>query len=178
MAPEVIVGGSISVLTDIYQAGLTIFRLACGVSELRSKLSSLGWNDYCKAVTDGTLVSKDEFAHHVPASVRRIILKASHPDPAERFQTALEMRRAIEKLSFPGHWTVDPSGQSIGMNGHNQFRFEKLSTGVKVFSVTSYKKNQRTGHEVRVSEFCGRDLTSGQANALVEKFIKSVVTGS
>ena len=99
------------------------------------------------------------------------------PNPAERYQTALEMRRAIEKLSYPGHWSVCPTGELIGANGHNEFRFEKAASGSR-FSVTARKKNLNSRKETKMSEFCGKELTAKQAEALIEKLIKHVVTGS
>jgi len=178
MAPEVITGGQINIQTDIYQAGLTLFRLACGLSHLRSKQATLGWGDYFHAIQNGKLVTKNDFPSFVPTRLQSIILKAIATNPTQRFQAALEMRRAVEKLAFPGHCTVDATGQLVGTNGHNAFRFEKQATGSRKFSLASYKKNLNSGNEIRVSAFSGRDLTSSQADALLGKFIKHVVTGS
>ena len=61
MAPEVVTGGNINIQTDIYQTGLTLFRLACGVSHLRTKLCVLGWNNYCQSASDGKLVTLSDF---------------------------------------------------------------------------------------------------------------------
>jgi serine/threonine protein kinase len=178
MAPEVVTGGNINIQTDIYQTGLTLFRLACGLSHLRSKQSTLGWDDYYQAAHDGKLITKNDFTPFVPTRLQSIILKAIEPDPALRYQSALEMRRAVEKLAFPGHWTVNPSGELIGSSGRNEYRFEKHATGGKRFCLTSYKKSLNSGHQTKVSAFCGRNLTSSQADALSGKFIKHVVTGS
>src|SRR5680860_1452041 len=128
MAPEVVAGGNINLHTDIYQTGLTLFRLACGLSHLRAKQSTLGWDDYYQAANDGKLVTKNDFPPFVPARLRSIILKAIAPDPAQRYQTALEMRRAVEKLAFPGYWTVNAAGELIGLNGGKEYRFEKKAT--------------------------------------------------
>ncbi len=177
MAPEVLATRQISAQTDIFQTGLTLYRLATGLSALRAKQSTLGWNDYYAAVNAGTLLSQSDFPAFMPAPFRRVILRAVAPDPASRFQTALEMRREVEKLSYPGYWSVDASGRLIGTSGHNEFRFEKSPTGSR-FSVTTFKKNLRSENETRVSEFCARDLTSKQADALVDKLTKHVVTGS
>jgi Serine/threonine protein kinase len=177
MAPEVITGGNISIQTDIYQTGLTLFRLACGLTQLNSKLNALGWNDYCQAVHGGLLVRKGDFPAFIPARLRSIILKAVDPDPAKRYQSALDMRRAIEKLAFPGHWTVDATGQLIGVNGHKHYRFNLQATGPKKCALDAFKKSVRSGNENRVAKFCQRDLTRKQADDLRDNFIKNVVTG-
>lgn len=177
MAPEVQATQQISVQTDIFQVGLTLFRLATGVSALGAKQSALGWDAYHEHLNDGTLITASDFPAYIPHAVRRVILKSIDPDPANRFQSALEMRRTLEKQTYPGHWTVNNSGQLIGTSGHHEFRFERPSAGAH-FAVTSFKKNLNSGNETRISEFSARDLTAKQADALVDKLIKHVVTGS
>lgn len=178
MAPEVLAGGNINIQTDIYQVGLSLYRLACGLSCLSTKLAALGWNDYCQAITAGKLLLPSDFPPHIPNRLRNIILRAVAVDSGARYQSALEMRRALEKLAFPGHWTIDSSGNMLGVNGHNEYRFEKQASTGNRFSVTSFRKNTRTGNETRASQFCARDLTSGQADKLLGNFIKYVVAGS
>jgi eukaryotic-like serine/threonine-protein kinase len=178
MAPEVLAGGNINIQTDIYQVGLSLFRLACGVSCLRTKLTALGWADYCQAINAGKLIGRKDFPSHVPNRLQTVILRATDADPNARYQSALEMRRALEKLAFAGHWTIDQSGNMLGINGHNEFRFEKQAETGDRFSLTTFRRNTRTGNETRASKFCARDLSPGQADKLLGTFIKYVVAGS
>jgi serine/threonine protein kinase len=178
MAPEMLARGNINIQTDIYQVGLSLFRLACGLSCLRDKLAALGWNNYCQAINAGKLITESGFPAHIPNRLRNMILRAVNTDPSARYQSALEMRRALEKLVFPGHWTIDPSGNMLGISGHNEFRFEKQAGVGNRFSVTSFRKNTRTGNETRASKFCARDLTSRDADKLLDHLIKYVMAGS
>jgi serine/threonine protein kinase len=177
-APEVVSGGNISVTTDIYQVGLTLFRLATGLSTLKAKHSVLGWDNYYVTATAGKLVGKNDFPPFVPAALRRIILQATAAAPEDRFQTALEMRRAVERLSFPGHWTVDASGQLVGQAGHHRYRIERTANSNNRFAIVALKQNLNSGNETRISDFCGRDLSAREADGLTEKLIKQVVQGS
>lgn len=178
MAPEVITGHNISIQTDIYQTGLTLFRLACGLSILRARQAAIGWPDYEQAILDGKLVRDRDFPPFVPGRLRRIIRKAIASDPVQRFQTALEMRRELEKLAFAGFWTADATGQLVGSNGNKQYRFEKEPTGENKFRLTSFKKTLLSGNETKVSSFCDNGLSSKEADDLCGKFIKHVVAGS
>ena len=175
-APEVITSGQIGIQTDVFQTGLTLYRLAVGLSALHAKQSQLGWAAYFAAVTAGKLLTKADMPSFVPHALQRVILRAVAADPMRRFQSALEMRRAIERMNFAGQWTIDGTGRLIGRVTHNEFRFEKVPAAAK-FSVTSYRRNLKTGHEVRISDFSGRNLTDKQANTLIEKFVRNVVTG-
>ncbi|MBX9864807.1 MAG: serine/threonine protein kinase [Hyphomicrobium sp.] len=176
MAPEVLATRQISARTDIFQTGLTLYRLATGISTLRMKQAALGWNDYYAALNAGTLLTNNDFPAYIPAAFRRVLLKAVDPNPSTRFQTALEMRRAIEKLSYPGYWSVRPAGDLFGVNGKYEYRFERATSATRA-SMAGFKKNMSSGIETRISDFCARDLTAKQADALCDKFFKHVVTG-
>lgn len=177
-APEVVTGGNINVTTDIYQVGLTLFRLATGLSALRAKQSVLGWDDYNVAANTGKLISKGDFPAYVPPAFRRIIMQAVAPAAPDRFQTALDMRRAVERLAFPGHWTVDASGELVGVTASHRYRIGKTAINNNRFSVVALKTNLKSGNETRVSDFCVRDLSPREADVLTEKLIKHVVQGS
>jgi hypothetical protein len=114
----------------------------------------------------------------VPPALRRIIVQATAPAASDRFQTALEMRRAVERLAFPRHWTVDAGGQLLGLSGHHQYRFERTANGNNRFILLALKKNLNSGNETKVSNFCGRDLSAKEADLLSNKLIQQVVTGS
>lgn len=177
MAPEVIDTGKISALTDILQVGLTLYRLLCGNSCLRDKQATLGWQQYYADLKAGTLVQQKDFPDFVPPRVRRAVLKAMSPDPADRFQDPLAMRRELEKLSFPGSWTVDATGRFIGRQADAEYRFEKQPDASGTFHVDCYRQLQSSGVERRITRFCGKRLKSREADRLITSFMKFVVNG-
>lgn len=177
-APETIAGNRIEARTDVFQTGLTLFRLLVGLGELRSRLAMLGKPAYDAAFAAGTLVRDQDFPPHVPRSVVRAIKKAIHPSPTERFQSALEMQRALEKLSFPGHWTVDATGRLVGDNARHSYRFDHVPAAGTSASVAAFKTNKVSGRENRVGAYTIKNLTKGAAEKLVIAFIKAVVEGS
>ena len=81
---------------DIYAIGMTFFRVSCGYMK---------WLDIVKTqrepmqkIKDGKLIQSIGYPRYVPSTLRRIINKACHPDVTKRFQTAAEMRQALERL--------------------------------------------------------------------------------
>ncbi len=68
-----------------------------------------------------------------------MILKAVHPDPVKRYTSALEMRRALEKLNYPGHWTVDAAGNEVGKYGTYAFSHSAVPVGGAKFDVICSK---------------------------------------
>jgi TolB-like protein/Tfp pilus assembly protein PilF len=92
LAPEIFRGAAASIQTDIYSAGVLLFRLATG----RYPVNGTSVQDLDAAHRHGTRVSIVKLAPHLPAPLARVIDRAIDPDPARRFQSAAEMADALE----------------------------------------------------------------------------------
>lgn len=104
-APEMFTGteitGKTTVQTDIYAAGITYYRMVSNLTDWREILSHI---DGDKVFANGEIIDTIGFPQFVPKQVQKIIKKASNPDPNKRFQSAVEMRQAIEKLRSNINW--------------------------------------------------------------------------
>ncbi len=176
VAPETAIGHGIESRTDIFQTGLTFFRLLTGLGVLRSKLNAIGGQAYAQALASGRLITDVDFPAFVPRSVARIIRKAIDPNPAVRFQSALEMRRALEKLSFRGYWTIEANGTFVGYDEKHRFRFQTTLAGA-LSSFEGFKLRLSSGRETRISAFTSRQLTASEAKRREIDFIRSVIAG-
>jgi len=176
-APEVLNNKGINAQTDIFQVGLTLFRMLAGIGSLREKFAKMGEQQYYQAICSATLITPADFPPFVPARLRRIILKAICPDMGERYVSALEMRRELEKLNYAGFWTVEPSGAFVGHNASHAFRFEHNKRVGNRYDVIAFKKNKKTQRETRIAKFSTANLTSAQSNKQIEQFVKAVVEG-
>lgn len=177
LAPEVATTGNIGVSSDIFQVGMTLARLLIHLDHLGAVWSQLGKTQFESAVATGKLLSQKDFGSHIPAAVRRIVLRAVHPNAASRFTSALEMRRSLEKLNYLGDWTVDSAGNSVGKSDHYEFSHRVLPAPGGKFEVISSKLNVVSGNVQRVTQFCKKSLTQEQANKLIANFKQFVVTG-
>ncbi len=176
-APETVAGSGIEPRTDIFQTGLTLFRLLVGLGALEAKYNALGGAAYANALANGTLLVRADFPPFIPNSVSRAVLTSIDPNPNKRFQSALEMRRALEKLSFAGHWTIDANGMLIGVDARHTYRFEHVPASGSNAAVSAFKANTVSGREIRVSQFTKKNLTNVDANRLKVRFCKAVVEG-
>jgi len=176
-APETVAGNGIEARTDIFQSGLTMFRLLTGLGSLEAKFNLVGRSAYEAALANGSLISRSDFPQFIPHSVCRTVLTAIDPDPAKRFQSALEMRRALEKLSFAGHWTVDTTGQLVGSDARHTFRFEHIPASGRNAAFVAFKLNKQSGRETRISQFTKSNLINTEACRLETAFLKAVVAG-
>ncbi len=175
IAPETIGTGRISVQTDIYQVGMTAFRLLNGIDCFQQIYDDNGQEKYEELISKGKLVQQIPYRPFIPRSLRMIINKAIDVNPSNRYQKAVEMRRALERLHFHGYWTVDLDGDLFGINGNYIFRYEIHSTDGIWFDICAYKKNIQTSRETRIQRFCLKHVKEDEANTMIKKFMHHVV---
>ncbi|MFT5456825.1 MAG: serine/threonine protein kinase [Myxococcota bacterium] len=153
-APETDSSNSVSAHADIYQLGLTFFRLITDIHALHSDFDRVGQDDYLAFKRRGEILSLTGFLPLVPRSVRAVVTKATKLDILDRFQSALEMRRAVERLQFPGYWDVDVDGSWIGYGERYTYAFtETAQPGGRVkFEAT--RTSRESGVTRRIRDFC------------------------
>lgn len=178
IAPEVLSAMQIDGHTDVYQVGLTAFRLLNGIGCLRDKYNRLGDPAYIDLVQRGRLIEASDYQPFIPRGLKTIVNKAISVNPTDRYGSALDMRRALEALAFPGYWTCDATGQLIGHSDGHQFHFEEQPLPRGTFKLEALKANGSSGRLTKVGAYCGNRLTRTQADDLKKKFMQFVVIGN
>lgn len=176
-APEVITDNSITSQTDVFQTGLTLFRMLIGLDTLQHRFDDLGESGYYCALAKDDFISASDFPAYVPSQLRRIVQKAVHPNLSERYSSALEMRRALEKLHYPGYWTVEANGDFVGYNGACVYRFEQMKQVENRYNVVTLRRRSSTGRETRFTKYCMSGVSNSRAKKGIARFVKAVVEG-
>lgn len=175
-APETTADGNITLCTDLYQVGLTLFRMINGVGTIREIRNTLGLAKFEELKAKGKIPKREDYLQFVLSAISRIITKATKADPKERYQSALEMRRALEAISLEGYWTTDSKGDYIGVAGNQTFRFEteKTKHGYKFHA---FRKKLGVSSEVHVARFSGTKLIKQDIRDYKKNFMLAVVNG-
>lgn len=108
LAPESIRAPIFTPQTDVYAAGLALFRAVNGIKNWRAARAALP--DWKASFLAGTVVKDMGFQGHVPLKLQRVIKKACHADPAKRYESSAAFRDALERLNFERDWFRTPSG--------------------------------------------------------------------
>lgn len=177
-APETLITNSISVTTDIYQTGLTLFRLLNGFGLIREQKARLGDAEFEAQKAKGNVPADEDFQPFIGKPMRKIILKATAPNPNERFQTALEMRRALEKLHCYGHWDADASGQLVGYIGQKQKITYSIARNAGGFVLNTKRKYLESGRITQVSKYCVSGLKEARLHQLKKLMMQEVTEGT
>jgi eukaryotic-like serine/threonine-protein kinase len=110
LTPELISTGNGVIQTDVYQAGLTLYRAVNGNDFYDRQLPSQA--DLVSAVVNGRFPDRGKFLPHVPAGIRRVIRKALQIDPKDRYASAREMAKSLGRIALTWSWvtSLSPNG--------------------------------------------------------------------
>lgn len=165
--PEVLEGHSTFDLTyDIYQMGLTLYRMCVGNQEFTRQFRSYTDKDaFIADVTGGRFPDRKIFPPHVPSRLRTVIKKCLKVSPTERYRSAVEAANALASIDGPElDWQLtEANGARIWSKNENgtNIRLEVDATG----NATCSKKSA-AGNERRIKAMC-RTLTEGE----IRKFL-------
>ncbi|WP_301662637.1 serine/threonine-protein kinase [Methanoculleus frigidifontis] len=175
-APETLSDKQISIQTDIYQVGMTAFRLLNGEAKLRKILEDSGLEGYCDLVQQGKVIQSCDYLPFIPRNLKMILSKATHVDPSRRYQMALEMRRALERLNYLGYWTCDSEGNLVGYNDGKTYFFSVESRGEGRYNFVAAKR-EKSGRKVRVGRYSKANVSLKEIEVLKQRYMLFVVTG-
>lgn len=113
LAPECFGDFKNTIQTDVYAAGVTLFRIINNYANWDNILckNKITGNDLVK----GNLIKKIGFRPWIADKVIRIINKATNKDPNKRYKSITEFKNALSKLNIIYDWI--PVKNGLGWNG-------------------------------------------------------------
>ncbi len=96
-SPEMLIQDMLQTIkSDIYQAGITIYRMANG-NDFFYKQKPENSVEFSQKVLNGTFPNRNFYLPHIPKKLRKIIAKCISPSPNDRYNNTLEI---INELSL------------------------------------------------------------------------------
>ncbi len=149
--------------TDVYAVGVTFFRSLSNISDWRAVINAVP--NLAKHMQEGTLVKRIGFEGFIPDSLKRIVRKACHPDPATRFSSAHVFGQRLDGLRFHIDWIRVADNEWQGYCAKN--KLHRCFTDLRSNKVTV----TANGRRVR-SDCCSFDTLS-EAMAYMQHHVAS-----
>jgi serine/threonine protein kinase len=171
MPPERATSLLVAKTADVYQAGVTLYRMCVGSAEYERQLAVYpSQTALASAITAGTFPDRRRQLAHIPARLRSVIKRAIAVDLPDRFPTVLEFMNALALVDESLDWaytenTAWGTGTWRESDGSRGRRIELMSAN-GTWSVHAARVSA-TGRETRCSIFCQSGLPERDARQLV-----------
>lgn len=172
--PEVHAGGLYDLAGEIYACGVTLYRLVNGDSFLPPLTP-----DVADRIMAGDYPNRAHYREFVPRSVRTVINRAMNVDPAKRYQSACELRRAVEQLSVSMNWheTKLANGVRWSTGWDNQaYEVVRRKENNGTWMVQT-KKGRNNKHLRRLTKHCYDGLSKSEAEQHSRMILQGFVSG-
>jgi serine/threonine protein kinase len=181
LPPEALQVSQTGTHSDIYQAGLTLYRMCNGLSAFEKQLppNPSALDD---AIVRGKFPDRNEFLPHIPGSLRRIIKKALNVEPAKRYATVLDLMNQLAAVDEQLDWMYTEDIASLTQTwtspaGTPQGTYDKI---VKVVDgggsrdVIFTRRNRVSGRESKIAALTKTGLVKSEVRPWLEQVLAGI----
>lgn len=152
-----------TVLDDVYQAGLTLYRMCNGndlfKNQYKNLLESNNFNsdDIVQSIKKGEFPDRKFYLPHIPKKLRSIINKMLHPDPDKRCNNVLDVINSLSKIDENIDWeyTRDKNGNKHSWCLDNEKSTTNVILGISEgghWKITAQKLTKTSGRTTNISK--------------------------
>lgn len=102
LAPEFYNNKTTSTQTDVFAAGVTLFRMVSNISDWRAVVNAIP--GLPAHLEKGTLIKKIGYETFIPKPIIRIIQKACQLDTSKRYKSVYDFSQQLDRLRFGIDW--------------------------------------------------------------------------
>jgi eukaryotic-like serine/threonine-protein kinase len=164
--PEALLGDSFSPLLDIYQLGLTLYRMCNGNVNFYEQFrkysitpANIDRNAFRFDLHNGRFPDRSSFLEHIPEKLKKVVKKCLEPDPADRFNGAIDVANAladIDKNMLDWQYSVDAGDRTW----RKQLVGREYLLLVRSDGSTTASKRLNSGIPSRIRNYCSKTVTS------------------
>ena len=172
LAPEVNSCEDYTKLSDIYACGVTFYRLING----DKFLPSISPVEARYLALQGKFPDRKKYRNFIPRNMRVLINRALNIDPAKRFQSADDMRHAIEKLNIKIDWEENLVPNGVLWEGQDKKFYYKVNLFKRIdkkWCIEAQKGTQIDSLR-RIRAMCHNDLTKAEATRMTCSILQTL----
>jgi len=154
---------------DIYQIGLTMYRMCVGNACFYEQFSVYGdGQHFAKDVREGKFPDRKAYPLHIPKKLQRVVNKCLKPNPGDRYGAAVEVVNAIADIDGPIlHWKYSPTDQEQRWD-------QELDGTIKSIIIDCMRTSRAYRHSAnsaprKVKAFCKPNIEDAEILEFFEK---------
>ncbi|WP_426349379.1 serine/threonine-protein kinase [Alloiococcus sp. CFN-8] len=172
--PEIFFSSGRTVLSDIYQIGLTLYRLCNGndiLSEQMKKLNIRNNYELKEAILKERFPNKNYYLPHIPNKLIKVIKKSLELDASKRYNNVIQMMNDLSDIGENLDWNY------TGISNELYYRIKdnnKISIMIKnKLDIVCTKTNLTSTRTTKMHKYCNKGYTSEQqVTKEIERIIK------
>lgn len=153
--PERYLHSGRTVQSDIYQVGLTMYRLCNGVGILTQQLGVMGIDNANKLMENtinGKFPDRRHFMPHIPKKLQKIILKALEVDPSKRYSNTITMMNDLSVIDNNLDWIFTGNMRNPYTKIDGSYQIDILVKANK--DIECYKTNLASKKKNKIGKYC------------------------
>lgn len=169
--PEYFISNEMGRQADIYQAGITLYRLVNGDKLWRQQVANFNKDD----VKNGRFPDRKGYLPHVPVRIRKIINRCIEVSVDKRYETVLDIINDISRIDGKLDWQY----QRVSVDNEVWTNSEgKMKTCISLkqigdaFTIKTLKTNLESHKASKVTKMCKNDISKEEAYKAIEEFTK------
>jgi len=175
LPPEYFQTGALDVRSDVYQVGLTLYRMVNGDHAFYQQFDQYGdRNNFDRAQFKFDLVNerfpnRNYYLEHVPQRFRKIIAECLKSDPLERYKGVTEIVSALADISDPEldwRYHIESSGARVWSKSADN---SAIQLCIEPSGQSYAQKTREGGSPRRITEYCCDGLKPSE----LRKFFKT-----
>jgi serine/threonine protein kinase len=156
--PEAFAADLADMRFDIFQAGLTLYRMCNGNQDFNRQLSQFtDIPDFQRAVELGRFPDRKAYLPHIPKKLRKIINKALAVNPSDRYQTVLSLLNdlALVDGSIDWQYKISADGETWEFDDGQRKYLKSLKKLANLqYELTTLKTVKSSSNSQKVHDEC------------------------
>jgi serine/threonine protein kinase len=172
--PEYFLQTHHSMLYDIYNSGLTMYRM-CNGNNLYNQQGRMFTTQaaYIDAIKKGKFPDRQAYWPHIPRSLRKVINKAMAVSQTDRYQTVLDLINDLSPINDLLDWKFDerPNARSWTLEDGDKKIVVTLTPNGTLYNIETQKTIFASGNTMRVTSGCKNNLPAKDVDKAVQEII-------
>lgn len=172
ITPEHLAGLESDIRSDIYQSGLTMYRMLNGYGFLREQSKGVTMND----IITGKFPDRNLYMPHISVPLKKIVNKCLSPNPVDRYDNVIQLTNAL--ASIPNSPNLEWKYEKVSMSEiWTRPKDERTKYIVKVdkslnYSIFTTRKNSHS--EQKVSKYCFNSLSKSEKDKQLKDILSKL----